>query len=52
MSQISSITKLLRDVNLDLRGDSIITSRPAGRWVYTLFVILRDGKLGWWVVLD
>ena len=34
------------------RGDSIITSRPASRWVYTLFVILRDGKLGRWVVLD
>ena len=23
-----------------------------GRWVYTFFVILRDGKLGEWVVLD
>ena len=33
-------------------GDSIITSRPEGRWVYTFFVILRDGKLEGWVVLD
>ena len=36
-----------------LRGDSIIASRPSilwvrrrGRWVYTFFLILRDGKLG------
>ena len=29
-----------------VRSDSIITSRPGGRWVYTFFVILRDGKLG------
>ena len=29
-----------------LRGDSIIASRPRGRWVYTFFLILRDGKLG------
>ena len=27
-------------------GDSIITLYPGGRWVYTFFVILRDGKLG------
>ena len=33
-------------------GDSIITSRPGEWWVYTFFVILRDGKLGGWVVLD
>ena len=33
-------------------GDSIITSRTGGRWVYTFFMILRDGKLGGWVVLD
>ena len=29
-----------------LWGDSIITSRPGGRWFYTFFVILREGKLG------
>ena len=34
------------------RDDSIITSPPGGRWVYTFFVILRGGKLGGWVVLD
>ena len=34
------------------RGDSLITSRPGGRWVCTFFVILRDGQLGVWVVLD
>ena len=33
-------------------GDSIIMSRTGGRWVYTFFVILRDGKLGGWMVLD
>ena len=35
-----------------LRDDSIITSRPGGRWVYTFFVILRDGKLGggWYLI--
>ena len=34
------------------RGDSIITSRPGGRWVYRFFVILRDGKLGggWYLI--
>ena len=34
------------------RGDSIITSRPGGRWGYTFFVILRDGKLGgrWYLI--
>ena len=35
-----------------IRADSIVTSRPGGRWVYTFFVILRDGTLGVWVVLD
>ena len=35
-----------------LWGDSMITSRPGGRWVYTFFSIFRDGKSGWWVVLD
>ena len=25
---------------------------PWGRWVYTFFVILRDGKLMGWGVLD
>ena len=29
-----------------IRSDSIIASRPEDRWVYTFFVILRDGKLG------
>ena len=29
-----------------LLGDSVITSCPGGRWVYTFFVILRYGKLG------
>ena len=29
-----------------IRSDSIIAPRPEGRWVYTFFVILRDGKLG------
>ena len=29
-----------------IRGDSIITSRPGGRWIYTFFEILLDGKLG------
>ena len=33
-------------------SNSIITSRPEGRWVYKFFVILRDGKLGGRVVLD
>ena len=37
---------------LFIRGDSIITSHLRGRWVYGFFVILRDGKLGGWVVLD
>ena len=34
------------------RGDSIITSRPGGRWAYTFFVILSDDKLvgGWYLV--
>ena len=34
------------------RGDSIITSRPGERWVYTFFVTLRDGKLGggWYLI--
>ena len=27
-------------------GDSITTLYPGGRWVYTFFVILCDGKLG------
>ena len=33
-------------------GDSTITSRPEGRWVYTFFVILRDGKFegGWYLI--
>ena len=34
------------------RGTSIITSRRGSRWVYTFFVIFRDGKLWRWVVLD
>ena len=34
------------------RGHSIITSLLGGRWVYTFFVILRDGKLGGRVVRD
>ena len=35
-----------------LLGDSIITSCPEGRWVYTFFVILRYGKLGsgWYLI--
>ena len=34
-------------LNLTLMGDkSIITSRTGGKWIYTFFVILRDGKLG------
>ena len=37
---------------LTLRDDSIITSSPGSRWVNTFFVILRDGKLGGWVVPD
>ena len=37
--------------NLLLRGCSIITSRHGGKYFYTVFVILRDGKLGGWVVL-
>ena len=28
-----------------IRGDSIIMPRPGGRWIYTFFVILCDGKL-------
>ena len=36
----------------DDTGDSINTSRPGSRWVYTFFMILRDGKLGGWVALD
>ena len=33
-------------------SDSIITSRPGGRWFHTFFVILRDGKLGggWYLI--
>ena len=50
------VSKLVSDtsgyIEILIRGDSIITSRPASRWVYTFFVILRDGKLGGWVVLD
>ena len=34
-----------------MSGDSIITSRPRGNWVYTIFVIPLDGKLEGWVVL-
>ena len=35
-----------------LKGDSIITSHPGGRWVYTFFVILPDGKFGggWYLI--
>ena len=35
-----------------LLGDSVITSCPEGRWVYTFFVILRYGKLGsgWYLI--
>ena len=40
VSRRSSPGEILR------RGDSLITSRPGGRWVYRFFVILRDGKLG------
>ena len=40
VSRSSSPGEILR------RGDSLITSRPGGRWVYRFFVILRDGKLG------
>ena len=38
--------------NAYLKGSSIITSRPGGRWVYAFFVILRDGKLGcgWYLI--
>ena len=36
----------------EIWGDSIFTSRPWGRWIYTLFVILCDGELGEWLVLD
>ena len=34
------------------KGDSIITSRLGGRWVYKFFLILRDGKLGggWYLI--
>ena len=30
----------------------MITSRPGGRWVYTFFAIIRDGKLGggWYLI--
>ena len=40
VSRSSSPGEILR------RGDSLITSRSGGRWVYRFFVILRDGKLG------
>ena len=39
-------------VQVVFRGDSIITSNPEKRWVYAFFMILRDSKLGGWVVLD
>ena len=34
------------------KGDSVITCRRRGRWVYTFFVTLRDGKLGggWYLI--
>ena len=34
----------LLKVNNRNRGDSIITSHPGRRWVYTFLAILRDGK--------
>ena len=43
MDKLSYIPSFHR---VPLGGDSIITSRPGGRWVYTVFLILLDGKLG------
>ena len=42
MDKLSYIPSFHR---VPLGGDSIITSRPGGRWVYTVFLILLDGKL-------
>ena len=39
-------------VQVVFRGDSMIKSHPESRWVYAFFMILRDSKLGGWVVLD
>ena len=37
-----------------IRGDSMITPHPGGRWIYIIFVILCDGKLrgvdGWYLI--
>ena len=43
---IANNKNLLIVINTDsLSNDSIIASGPGGWWVYTFFVILRDGKL-------
>ena len=41
-----SYTKMIDLIYFSIWGCSIITSRFRDRWLYTFFVILRDGKVG------